>query len=235
MQGAAESPSNLAFPHHALMTLHDTETKGRALVARVSAWAAIVLALSGSTGLGCTVVSGWSDLQNGGHTDAAAPLDGSAPAPAPDAGTDATGVVPGADSSTPDSAASGADAASNGDSSSSVVLTVACGSTRCAIGEGCCTPIVVGGGTPTCQAGSQSCSPPKTFASCSDSAQCTVTLGHAAQCCEEFSNSIPSVSCRGSCTSSGSVVCDPSFAMPGCDAGQTCKLSTDGFGYNICQ
>jgi hypothetical protein len=216
------------------MTPPDTETKGRALVARASARAAVLVTLIGSAGLACTVVSGWSDLQNGAHADAAAPSDGGTPPTTHDAGADATGVVPGGDSSVPaaDSGASGGDGASPADASS-VPLTVACGSTRCAIGEGCCTSIL--GSSATCAAAGQTCMPPSTLATCSDSAQCVVSLGHAAQCCEETSNHVPSVSCRAACTATGFVVCDPTFAMPGCDAGQTCKLNSDGFGYNVCQ
>jgi hypothetical protein len=214
------------------MTPSETDTKRRALAARVVARLAPLAAISAS--IGCSVVSGWNDLQNGVHTDAGgASIDASAPPVAIDSGavTDSAdgAVVPGTDSGAPppDSSAPGSDA-------SSVDLTVACGASRCAVGEGCCASIL--GGKAVCQSASQSCTPPMIFASCSDSAQCAISLGHAAQCCEETgTSSIPSVSCRGACTSSGKVVCDPTFAMPGCDAGQTCMLSSDGFGFNVCQ
>jgi hypothetical protein len=197
-------------------------------LARDSGRLAALAPLVALASLGCSLVSGWNDLQNGTRADAAPPADASAP-PVADSGADSGSEqpTPGTDSGPV------ADASLPGPDASSVLMTVACGSTRCAVGEGCCTSIL--GGAPACQASAASCMPPKTFASCSDSTQCTATLAHAAQCCEETSSGVPSVSCRTTCTSTGSVVCDPTLLSPGCTAGQTCKPSSDGFGYNTCQ
>jgi hypothetical protein len=187
-------------------------------VTKVVAGLAFALTVCG----GCSLVSGWNDLQDG----ARAGLDASAPAPV-DSGADATGgetsAPPGLDSGSPiDSATGGSDA-------SSVLTTVACGSTRCPVGEGCCAGILGGS---TCQTPAQACSPPSTYQSCSDSTQCTASLGHPAQCCQETSGI--TVSCSTSCATPADIVCDPTLASPSCPAGTTCR-SAPGFGYNTCQ
>ncbi|MGO9000302.1 MAG: hypothetical protein ACLQVI_43810 [Polyangiaceae bacterium] len=182
------------------------------------------LALVGSAG--CTLFSGWSDLQDGTTATADAGPGGTGTS---DSGADSTG---GQTKPPPDSGGA-TDSSAAGSDASSVVLTVACGSTRCTLGDSCCAGIA-GIGASTCVTSTQTCGPTSTLMSCSDSSQCTASLGHTAQCCQDDTTGVPSVSCRTTCTGTGNIVCDPTLASPTCPTGTTCQPSEE-FSYNTCQ
>ena len=190
--------------------------------ARLAVWSALAAVT------GCTLVSGWSDLQDGARsTDAGSGANAPTDSGASSGGQPGSGADSGAQG---DSAAAGNDA--GGADASAVLLTVACGTVRCPEGEGCCVAIL--GESFTCAASAQSCAPPGAFETCSDSSQCIVTLGHTAQCCDNGSSGVPGVACRTSCAGTGNIVCDPTLLLPTCPTGMTCKANVE-FGYDTCQ
>lgn len=185
--------------------------------------------------LGCTLVSGWSDLQGGtpASGDAGATQDASLPPVAGDAGSGArSDGAPASGDSSSDGGAPTLDASIH---EAGVDMTILCGATRCPLGEDCCAGVL---SSATCQAPSASCQPPGTLESCSDSSQCTASLGHAASCCTGEQGEGLVVSCVTACVSSGSgtgsIVCDPTLAVPSCPSGMTCQAS-EGFDYSTCQ
>jgi hypothetical protein len=192
-------------------------------VTRISRIAPLVaVAGLGMASTGCTLVSGWSDLQDGSGADAIdAGVDSSSDNHDSGSGQTTDGdASPSQDSAAPDS--------------SSVPPGVLCGSSRCAVGVGCCEGIV--GQSTTCVASSQACAIPSAYLTCSDSSQCTVSLGHAAQCCESSESAgVPGASCRTTCAAGTNVVCDPTLVSPTCPSGKTCLPDPDGYGYDTCQ
>jgi hypothetical protein len=200
----------------------------------LSVLAVLVLGVSG-----CSLVSGWSDLQNGSRVSS----DSGIPPTTADSGATTTdsGTIPSGshDSGTgADSSAAGNDAGGN-DSAAPVLTTVVCGATtRCLAGQACCAGFL--GQSSQCQASSQACNPPSALVSCSDSSACTVLLGHAAQCCTTPGTTpgittVASVSCRTTCAAGDAVVCDPTAATSDCPSGTTCQASPDGYPFDTCQ
>ncbi len=183
---------------------------------------------------GCSFVSGWSDLQGGVRASSGEDGGADASAAAGGGGVDAGSV-------TADSGSGGGDAGGGVDggggapdsgggahSDASVVTTVLCGTVRCSPGDGCCAALL--GKSETCQAASATCGPPSAFLACSDSSQCTASLGPAAQCCQPSQGD--AVGCRSSCA--GLVICDPTFPAPSCPTGTTCQPNTE-YDFNTCQ
>jgi hypothetical protein len=198
-------------------------------VTKVSARLALLIAVA-TGGAGCTLFSGWSDLQNGQSTTPGTGAD--AGAGSASGGTDAGKTTDaGVASAPPPTDAGAAIDSSPATDAGPVDLTVACGQMRCPAGDSCCSAVL---GASSCVTTAQSCNPPSTLESCSDSSQCTASLGHPAQCCEAMSGE-RSISCRTSCTGNEAIVCDPTLMVPGCPAGTTCQPNATGFSYNTCQ
>ena len=178
---------------------------------------------------GCSLVSGWSDLQDGTKPTRDAAAEASPPATL-DSGSPAP---PSADagSSDQDGGSSGAD---SGSPAPQVPEGVACGATRCNKGEGCCVGFFGTGSGDTCVASISACATPNTFLSCSDSTACTQEVGAPSFCCATQTTGVPESLCRPTCASGQVIVCDPTLPKPGCATGTLCQANAE-FGYNTCQ
>ncbi|HEY2513159.1 MAG TPA: hypothetical protein VGI39_19960 [Polyangiaceae bacterium] len=178
---------------------------------------------------GCSLVSGWSDLQNGSKPAGDAGTEASPPATVDSGST----PPPGNDAGSPP-ADSGSPATDSGSPAGQVPEGVACGSTRCSKGQGCCVGFIGSGGGDTCVASISACATPNTFLSCSDSTACTQEVGATSFCCATQTTGLPESLCRSSCATNQAIVCDPTLDKPGCPTGTLCQTSAE-FGYNTCQ
>jgi hypothetical protein len=141
---------------------------------------AVALVLALGLGAGCTLFSGWSDLQGGKR-----PSDAAAQSDAPPTGGDAGG---------------GGDADAPGQG-------VLCGAKRCAAtgpDDGCC--IGVANGPRTCDTRQSCFNGAGIFARCTSRRECTAQLGAGAYCC--FSQSARTAECATKCDLQYRV-CDP--------------------------
>jgi hypothetical protein len=175
---------------------------------------------------GCTLVSGWSDLQHGSVHDAA-PGDGG--------GTSSGGptLSDGAPNPTWDASAepdTGGGSGSGGDAAPDADLRVVCNGIACALGSGCCVPAAFGFGT--CAQATQ-CRIPDGFMACTDSTVCTAQAGAPSFCCSTQAGGFPTSSCKTKCDSNEQVACNPANPAS-CAAGETCRTSQSG-SYSICQ
>jgi len=171
--------------------------------ARVIALVAVVslFLLAGLTGLGgCSLVSGWSDLQTA-TKDAARP--GTTDSGNGTSDGDSGDGTSGGDGDSGTSGTSG----TSGDSGNTTPPVV-CGAGVCPAGEGCCVSFT----------GTKTCGPPTAcdvnmgdmFFACTSSASCD---SRAPICCYDFS--AESAACAGACGQGNTIVCDsPPNACP---------------------
>lgn len=158
---------------------------------------------------GCTVFSGWSDLQEGGGADAGR-----------DSGK--------GDGSTTTDGSIKTDGSPEDDGAIGDIPSVPCGSATCTLGSGCC--FIAGSG--------QSCTTEEnctggTFFGCVDRRSCVRFLGAGFVCC--FRSAQPRVSdCDlGPCQAGHVELCDPTAALP-CSSGQ-CTIDFGINGVKACQ
>jgi hypothetical protein len=175
---------------------------------RARTWIAGIVMLSLA---GCSLVSGWSDLQEGGGGSA-------------DAGRDSgTGST---DSSSSTDTSVKTDANVEDDGAIGELPTVRCGGKTCQTGLGCC--VVAGSGA--------SCSDQNdctgTYFGCVDRRNCTRFLGAGFVCCLDSVQPRTSDCDFGACPAGNVELCDPSAALP-CSNGR-CTLDL-GNGIKACQ
>lgn len=164
---------------------------------------------------GCTVVSGWSDLEGGKRPDAS--VDGGAGSEGDDA-----------DGASARDAGNGDDAATHDSGGSPSGTATSCNGVACPRSEGCCVPFAARGGSCTTQS---ACSPSSgmAFLACTSSAACA-RAGAGTVCC--LTNNLLAV-CQSTCAS-GEVLCDPSSTAD-CTGGTTCQPDPVFPGQHRCQ
>ena len=152
---------------------------------------------------GCSLVSGWSDLQTG----------------AKDAG--ASKPVPGGSSGNPGSINGEAGAPGTTDDDGGAPSGIVCGSALCAPGEGCC---VAFDGPKTCtQAGQCDTAGGSFFLSCTSAGSCDA---RTPICCFDYGSQTSS--CMTVCKPGYPPICD---APPNtCPSGQACTSTVAGVG-----
>ncbi len=145
----------------------------------------------------CTLVSGWSDLQNG-------PVDSGKPPANEDASTN--------DRDTPTSDSSTTPA----DDSSAPAEGVPCGAQTCKGTNGCCVSIATATRSCTDRA---TCNPVPTrrFLLCAHSGQCP---SDKPQCCLGFDRW--DATCQNGCGPGEAILCDPAQVAKHCQPGEAC-------------
>jgi hypothetical protein len=180
---------------------------------------------------GCSLVSGWSDLEGGssGTKDSGSKGDASTSSGS-GGGSGGSSGTSGGSSGGGSGGSSGGGEVDAGASESGSGGGITCNGASCVVGDGCCyTPgnIVA----PRCTT-QQQCNFGGVFAACTDSRDCS---GQAAQtCCLHGGNG---ASCSATCDAPDLVMCDPK--NPSCGAGRACgQTSTGGGGLTsvyVCQ
>jgi hypothetical protein len=169
------------------------------LVAIAPASAAAALAAMS----GCTLLSGWSDLQTG-TKDAG----GTRPATV-DSGPPTDGATDDAGNGTDPDSGTG----TRIDSGGAPATGITCGAGQCAPGEGCCGGF--SGGKKCAKASACDVNGGDYFLACTSSASCD---SHAPVCCFDFTSE--QAACAGSCSQGNPAVCD---GPPNtCPNGQAC-------------
>jgi hypothetical protein len=175
--------------------------------ARPSLFALAALGALGALG-GCSVISGWSDLQTA--TKDAAPKPGT---------TDSGNGTSGGDGDSAGGSSGGdGDSGATGDSDNTTPAVV-CGAGVCPAGEGCCISFT---GTKTCGLPAAcDVNMGDMFFACTSSASCD---SRAPICCYDFS--AESAACAGACGQGNTVVCD---SPPNtCPQGKACTGHSAG-------